>query len=597
MAQQETGQRREKKKIGDILLDAGLINPEQLKQALQKQSVTGKRIGNILVEMGAVSEENMVGALSKQLGFPSVDLKKLKASEALLKLFPPAFLLKHQIAPVGKEGKRLKIAMSNPLDRSTLNDIEFMTGSPVDPVVASSSAMEFFLKNHVEKEPVKLTKETSAERVEILEEETEKTDVLKLKNAAESDAVIRTVNRILAEAIRSNTASIHIKPRQNDALIRFRIDGMVRNISTISLDRFPAVVARLKMIGRMDIAVDRRPQNGSARLKIGEREVELSLSSLPTVYGEKIVIRIMEKIQDIRSLENLGMHPKDLSHYYALLSRPHGIILYVGPVGSGNTTTMYTTLRYLRSDENSIVTIEDPVEFHIPGINQVQVDPRENITFLSGLRSVLFQDPDIIMVSEIRDSETAELVFQSSLRGHMVLTSFYSNQAVSALTFLLDLGITPHMLATAVGGVVSQRLVRRNCTHCLEKYIPEPRVLAGLKIDVMEISKMRFYHGRGCPKCSGTGYNGQIGIFEILTVDPMIKERILHRASEGEILDAARKKGMTTMEENGLYLVLNKITTLEEILRTVPPEVIHTQREEDWEKQIISAFDDALYIL
>ncbi|MGE0082890.1 MAG: GspE/PulE family protein [Desulfococcaceae bacterium] len=596
----ETGQQKQTQKmIGHILMDAGLINREQLKQALQKQSVTGKRIGSILVENGLVSEENMMGALSRQLGFPSVDIRKTVISDELLKIFPADFLMKYQIVPIEKSENTLRIAMTNPLDRSTINDVEFMTGNSIEPMIASSSGIEGFLKKKIGGgEDIYGIREThSPDRVEVLEEDAALPDTLKLKSMAESPAVIRMVGKILSEAIRTGAGSIHIKPRQNDALIRFRIDGLLRNMNTVQADTYPAIIARLKLTARMEISVCKRPQSGNVTLKIGSHVADLRLSTVPTVYGEKMVIRIMEKIQKLRNLESLGMHPKDLSLYYSLLSRPHGIVLIAGPVGSGTSTTLYTTLRYLRSDENNIMTVEDPVEYHVPGINQMQINPRENITFVSGLRAALHQDPDIIMISELRDSETAHLIFQSSLRGHMVLSALYCGQAVSALTHLVSFGITPHMAASAIGGIVAQRLVRRNCAHCLERYVPEPRILASLNIDVMEVSKMHFYHGRGCEKCGETGYAGQIGIFEILNVDHSLKELILSQASEGEIFMQARKKGMTTMEENGLYLALNKITTLDEIVRVVPPDLIGTPRKEGWEKQIISAFDDALYIL
>ncbi len=596
----EAGQQKQtRKKIGHILMDAGLINREQLKQSLQKQSVTGKRIGSILVESGLVSEENMMGALSRQLGVPSVDIRKIQISDDLLKIFPPDFLMKYQIVPIEKSENALRIAMTNPLDLSTINDVEFMTGNSVEPMIASSSGIEGFLKKKIagQEDVFGLKEAHPPDRIEVLEEDAVRTDTLKLKNTAESPAVIRIISKILSDAIRSGAGSIHIKPRQNDALIRFRIDGLLRNINTIQADTYPAIIARLKLTARMDIAVFKRPQSGSVTLKIGDHVVDLRLSTVPTVYGEKMVIRMMEKIQKLRNLESLGMHPKDLSLYYSLLSRPNGIVLIAGPVGSGTSTTLYTTLRYLRSEENNIMTIEDPVEYYVPGINQMQVNPRENITFVSGLRAALQQDPDIIMISEIRDSETAHLMFQSSLRGHMVLSSLYCSQAVSALTHLVSFGINPHIAASAIGGIVGQRLVRRNCPHCLERYVPEPRVLAGLNIDVMEVSKMHFYHGRGCEKCGETGYAGQIGIFEILNVDHFLKELILRQAPEGEIFMQARKKGMTTMEENGLYLTLNKITTLEEIVRVVPPDMISMPRKDGWEKQIISAFDDALYIL
>ncbi|MFP4349073.1 MAG: GspE/PulE family protein [Thermodesulfobacteriota bacterium] len=587
----------QRKRIGDILLEAGLITREQMKAALQRQSVTGGRIGNIMVEMDFLSEENMVGALSKQLGIPSIDLKKVTVSEDLLKLLPENFLIKNQVVPIEREGNILKIAMANPLDRSTMNDIEFMIGGGVVPLVTTPSAVERFLKKLKGPEEDTRAGSGAAERMEVVVDEEQKVDTRKLLSSAESPAIIRSINRLLIDAIRTGTTNVHITPRQNDVLVRYRLDGILRNTTSFPAQVYPAILARLKSIAHMDIGVTRRPQNGGVSVRVGDMEADLRISMLPTFTGEKVVIRVVGKNQKMRNLENLGMHPKDLSTFYSLLSRPHGMILVVGPAGSGTSTTLYTSLRYLRSEESNIITIEDPIEFQIPGINQIQVNPRDGLTFSVGLRSIMHQDPDIIMVSEIRESEIARLMFQSAMMGHLVLSSTYTNNVVSTITHLMNFDIKPHMAASSIAGVVAQRLVRRNCPHCLERYIPEPKVLAGLNVDVMEVSKMNFYRGRGCSKCNDTGYRGQIGIFEILSIDYILKEIILKRASEREIFTAARHRGMTTMEENGLYLVLNKITTLEEILRVIPSDEISTQRKGAWEKQIISLFDEAIYLL
>lgn len=585
----------QRKRIGDILLEAGLITREQMKSALQKQSVTGGRIGNIMVEMKFLSEENMVGALSKQLGIPSIDLKKASVSEDMLKLLPEHFLIKNQVVPVKREGNTLKVAMANPLDQSTVSDIEFMIGGSVVPLVTTPSAVDRFLKRKIKKPEAGGA--GADERMEVVEDEERKVDTLKLQSSAESPAIVRSINKLLIDAIRSGATNVHITPRQNDVLVRYRLDGILRNTTSFPAQAYPAILARLKGIAHMDIGVSRRPQNGGVSVRVGDMEADLRISILPTFTGEKAVIRVVGKNQKMRNLENLGMHPKDLSTFYSLLSRPQGMVLVVGPAGSGTSTTLYTSLRYLRSEENNIITIEDPIEFQIPGTNQIQVNSREGLSFTVGLRSILHQDPDVVMISEIRDSETARLMFQSAMMGHLVLSSMYTNNVVSTITHLMNFDIKPHMAASSIAGVVAQRLVRRNCPHCLERYVPEPKILAGLNIDVMEVSKMNFYRGSGCLKCNNTGYLGQIGIFEILSIDYILKEIILKRASEREIFTAARQRGMTTMEENGLYLVLNKITTLEEILRVIPSDEISTQRKGAWEKKIISLFDEAIYLL
>jgi type IV pilus assembly protein PilB len=588
----QRGTRR--KKIGDILVDAGLITKDQMMKALQRQSMTGERLGKLLVDLKFLSEENLVGALSKQLGIPSVDMNKISVPDELMALLPLNFLMKHQVVPVEREGSTLKIAMTNPLDRAVISDIEFMFGGAVLPLVATSSSIENFLsarESSIEKEL------GTYEGIEFIEEQEEAVDVLHLKNAAKAPAIIRLVNQLLIEAIQTGTESIHIQPRQNDVLVLRRVDGQLRNMTTFQIQAYPAVLARLKIMGKMDVSAAFRPQNGSARVKVSERKVDVHISTLPTLNGEKAVLQLMEKKEKIRSMENLGMHPKDLSAFYSILSRLYGVVLVVGPLGNGISTTLYTTLRYLRTEELNIVTIEDPVEYQIPGINQVQANPKEGLDLMGGIRSLLHQDPNIIMVSEIRDSNMAQFVFQSSLRGYMILSSLYANNIVSAITYLTHSDIKSHLISASLSGLVAQRLVRRNCPHCLEKYTPEPRVLAGMSIDVMEISKMNFFRGKGCKKCEGTGYLGQIGIFEVLEIDYAMRELILRQASEREIFKAAREKGMTTMEEYGLYLVVNKITTLEEVLRSIPSDETITRRRDNWERRIISKFDDAIYVL
>ncbi|GBC60391.1 type II secretion system protein GspE [Desulfonema ishimotonii] len=588
----KTAQRSgEHKRIGDILLEAGLITADQMKAALREQAVSGKRLGSVLIRLGFISEENMVGALSRQLGFPSVDLKKVTLSHEMAGMLPPDFIIRHQLVPVGWADNTLKVAMVNPLDRSAIGDIEFMIGTAVQPLVTSMSAMEQFLDKMRKDHPSLSATPDGVETGSPSEGRAPDS-----QEPAEA-AANRIISKVLTDAVRSGATYVHVKPRQRDVMVRYRIDGVLQTAITFPAETWASFLERFKAMARMDIALTRHVQSGTATVRIGDRPANLMISVLPTLNGEKLVIRILGKGQKMRNPESLGMHPKDLSSYYALLARPSGILMVVGPSGSGTSTTLYTSLRFLRSEEKNIVTIEDPVEYEIPGINQVRVSVREGISFSAGLRSLVHQDPDVVMVSEIQDAETASLVFQAALRGRLMLSSLHINNAVSALAYLMTLDVRRHIVASSIAGIVAQRLVRRNCPHCLEKYIPEPRVLAGLNIDAMEVAKMHFFRGRGCVHCNHTGYSGQIGIYEILTVDHIIRELILRRASEREIFMAVRGKGMTTMEENGLYLVLNRITTLEEIVRVIPPDEIATRRKGAWEKYILSLFDDAIYLL
>lgn len=589
------------KKIGSILLDAGLITAEQMKTALQKQAVSGKRLGALLVEMDYLSEENLVTALSQQLGVPSVDLGRITIHPDVLKILPGPYMLKHEVLPLRLEDAQLLVTMVNPLDRSTVEEIAFMTGYEVIPMVTSSSAMSRYLEQHVGKLK-NMTTEAEEALVEKIEsdrdkQKTESARSTDVKGASEDRDVARTLNRILTNALRFSVQYIHIKPRQKDILVRFRSEGFLKNMMSFPPAIYPALVYRLKSLARMNPSVSRLPQEGSAQFRAEGRTVDFQVSVLPTLHGEKVVIRILDMHQQIKNPENLGMHPKDLSAFYTLLAGPPGILLMAGPVDSGITTTLYTALRYMRTEENNIVTIEDPIEYELPGINQVQVGGGGPVSLSQALRIALQQDPDIIMTSGIREPETARLVYEAACRGYRVLSSLHVNHSVAAITHLAHLNFAPHMIAATLSGTIAQRLVRRNCQHCLERYVPEPRVFSGLNINMREISKTHFYRGKGCRHCNGAGYTGRIGIFEILSIDHVIREMIANRAPVRDIFHTARKNGMTTMQENGLYMVLNKITTLEEILRVVPREETGIRREGAWEEHILSAYDDAIYVL
>jgi type IV pilus assembly protein PilB len=568
----------QRRKIGDHLFAAGLITAEQLAAALERQATTREKLGRVLVSLGFLTEDQVAQGLAEQLGLALYRPEAPPSSE-LLTLLPRTVMEDRQIVPVSLEKNVLTLAMADPLDFTTIKDVQFLTGVSVKPLVATPSTVEGILRGNIAP-PQNNVREAlrniqpSAEQIEVVDgSEEDKEDILKLRQAGEAAPVISLVNTLLSEAVKADSSDIHIEPRGRDALVRFRIDGLLRDMTVLQPALYPPVVSRLKIMGKMDISVRLRPQDGSTKIRMGDREIDLRISTLPTVYGEKMVIRILDKSRQAISLKDLGMLPSDLTTLRSFLSRPQGMILVTGPTGSGKTTTLYAALQQVRSEAVNIITVEDPVEYLIPGINQVRVNERAGITFASGLRSILRQDPNIIMVGEIRDRETAEIAFQSSLTGHLVLSTLHTNNAVAAITRLTDIGVEPYLVASSVIGILAQRLIRRNCPWCLAPYTPDGTVLSDLNIEPSN-NQIRFHRGMGCEKCLNAGYRGRVGIYEILKIDDAVRDLIVGRATERRILRQARQAGMSTMEEDGLYKSVRKITTPEEILRVLPPEEI-----------------------
>ncbi len=568
----------ERRRIGDILLDAGLISADQLESALKNQGGSRERLGRVLVALGYLSEEQVARGLAEQLLIPQVTAEEVIAAAPLFARFPRRLVEERQAFPVVETKNSIRLAMVDPLDFAAMSDVQFHTGKTVQPAVATPSLVNLFLRGGSTKgSEVReaLRKIQPTDQIEVLEggEEEDDHDILTLKQAGEAAPIVSMVNMILSEAAKSNASDVHIEPREKDLLVRFRIDGILRDISTLPSYLHPSVVSRVKIMAKMDISIRRRPQDGSTKIKMGEREIDLRISTLPTLYGEKMVIRILDKSRQLLALEDLGILPGDLNVLRSFLARPQGMLLVTGPTGSGKSTTLYAALLQVRSEGVNIVTVEDPIEYQIPGINQVHVNEKAGITFANGLRSILRQDPNVIMVGEIRDRETAEIAFQAALTGHLVLSTLHTNNAVAAITRLVNIGVEPYLVASSVVGVMAQRLVRRNCPNCLASYQPDPMVLAQLHLD-QRIEQVRFYHGTGCEQCNFVGYKGRIGVYEILKVDDVVREFIINRASERKILAQGRSAGMTTMEEDGFFKVIKRVTTAEEILRVIPPEEI-----------------------
>ncbi|MBP1725360.1 MAG: type secretion system protein GspE [Deltaproteobacteria bacterium] len=565
-----------RKKIGQLLLAAGLITEDQLVEALDRQKQTKRRhLGKILIEMGLAEEEDICRALATQLNLPFVALSELEIPQEAVELLARKQAESKLILAVGKQERRLRLAMANPLDYGTIDDVKFRTGLEVTVVVASETDIRKAIEKHYNKDEIDfdlLSRVMPSAEVEVLPDEREpdtEYNVDELIRQSEIAPIVRLANAILADAIKLNASDIHIEPQEREVLVRYRVDGMMKNIFKVNLPVLAPLVSRIKIIGDMDIAVKRRPQDGRTKLKVANKHYDLRISTLPTIFGEKVVIRILDQARAFISLADLGFQGAELEVLTSVLSRPQGIVLVTGPTGSGKSSTLYGALNHLRSEVINIVTVEDPVEYQLPGINQVQVNERAGITFAAGLRSILRQDPNVVMVGEIRDTETAKIAFQAANTGHLVLSTLHTNDAPSAVTRLIDLGIDPFVIASSLLCVLAQRLVRRNCPHCLVPDAVQESVLARLDLSRDQARGVR--KGQGCEACQFTGYSGRAGIFEMLTINDDLRKLIVRGASDTEIAAEARRLGIRDLHADGLFKLCQGLTSVEELMRTAPP--------------------------
>jgi type IV pilus assembly protein PilB len=565
-----------RKKMGQLLLAAGLITEDQLVEALDRQKQTKRRyLGKILVEMGLAQEEDICRALATQLNLPFVTLSELEIPQEVVELLARKQADSKLILAVGKQERRLRLAMANPLDYGTIDDVKFRTGLEVTVVVASETDIRKAIEKHYNKDEIDfdlLSRVMPSAEVEVLPDEREpdtEYNVDELIRQSEIAPIVRLANAILADAIKLNASDIHIEPQEREVLVRYRVDGMMKNIFKVNLPVLAPLVSRIKIIGDMDIAVKRRPQDGRTKLKVANKHYDLRISTLPTIFGEKVVIRILDQARAFISLADLGFQGAELEVLTSILSRPQGIVLVTGPTGSGKSSTLYGALNHLRSEVINIVTVEDPVEYQLPGINQVQVNERAGITFAAGLRSILRQDPNVVMVGEIRDAETAKIAFQAANTGHLVLTTLHTNDAPSAVTRLIDLGIDPFVIASSLLCVLAQRLVRRNCPHCLVPDAVQESVLARLDLSRHQARGVR--KGQGCEACQFTGYSGRAGIFEMLTINDDLRKLIVRGAADTEIAAEARRLGIRDLHADGLFKLCQGLTSVEELMRTAPP--------------------------
>lgn len=553
-------------RLGELLIQKHCITPEQLEKALEIQKKTGEKLGEVLQKMGLVESREVYEALAEQLGTPYVDLDSYVIDPRVVTILPEKFCRQHQVVPIGEEGNTLIIAMANPVDVVAIDRIRLMTKREIRPVIATPQDIEKTLNAYygVGESVEELIREATQESL-VLPEEEEELKIDQLKALGEEAPIIRVVNMIILQAIRSGASDIHIEPQEDQVRIRFRIDGILHDITSTSIRVHPAIVSRIKILSRMNIAERRLPQDGRFQVTVDNRAIDFRVSSLPTIFGEKIVMRILDKSTLLLDLDRLGFEGEDLEKFYRLIQHPYGMILLTGPTGSGKTTTLYSALNFINKPDLNIITIEDPVEYRLPGINQVQVRPKIGLTFANALRAIMRQDPDVIMVGEIRDYETAEIAIHAALTGHLVFSTLHTNTAAGALVRLQEMGIPSYLIASALVGVVAQRLVRKICERCKVEFEVYGNIARELTHG--EKDRITVFRGRGCPECNKTGYRGRIAVSEVLVMDDDIRALVLRNATEREIAEKACAKGMKTLRENAIRKVLRGVTTLEEMYR------------------------------
>lgn len=570
---QPVNQAQHRKRLGQLLLDRGYITRDQLDEALEEHRRNETRLGFHLVSLGYVDEEELGEVLELQYDIPAVELGEISVEEDLLDLVPSEFASKNLVLPIERNGRTLTVAMATPNDLSLIDDLRFRTGLEVKPKVASAYA----LRHAIEKQYLGLNErfsgileELEREEVEVLEEEDDEAEDLtagEVQAQVEEAPVVRLINGILTDAVRREASDIHIEPYEDSLRVRYRVDGVLQDIMSPPKRLKSALISRIKILADLDIAERRLPQDGRIKMKMGDRVIDFRVSTLPVTAGEKIVLRILDKSNLRLSLEDFGMEPKAERDFLNAVHNPYGMILVTGPTGSGKTTTLYSALDRLNTSQVNIMTAEDPVEYNLAGINQVQIKPQVGLDFAAALKSFLRQDPDIVMVGEIRDLETGGIAIKAALTGHLVLSTLHTNDAASTVTRMVDMGLEPFNLASAVQVITAQRLVRRICDQCRVKTGYSDSELQAAGFDAEKVQDVAFYEGEGCQACDDTGYSGRQGLYEVMPVSGQIRKMILDGASADELKRQAIENGMITLRQDGLIKVRRGITTLEEVLR------------------------------
>ncbi|MFH1018181.1 MAG: type IV-A pilus assembly ATPase PilB [Pseudomonadota bacterium] len=556
-------------RLGELLVRENLISSQQLQKAQEEQRKGGGRLGYNLTKLGYMKESDLTSFLSKQYGVPSINLQDFEIEQDVINLVPKEVAEKHQIIPVNRSGASLIVAMSDPSNIYAIDDLKFLTGYNIEVVVASEAAIKEAIERYYD-QGEKFEDVLSGfddQGIEFVESE-ENIDVSDLSKSAEEAPVVKLCNLILTDAIKKGASDIHVEPYEKTFRVRFRIDGVLYEVMKPPLKLKNAITSRLKIMSKLDIAERRLPQDGRIKLKLGKgKEMDFRVSVLPTLFGEKVVLRLLDKSNLQLDMTKLGFEERALKDFKDAIDKPFGMVLVTGPTGSGKTTTLYSALAELNKIADNISTAEDPVEFNLPGINQVQMHEDIGLNFASALRSFLRQDPDIIMVGEIRDFETAEIAVKAALTGHLVLSTLHTNDAPSTINRLLNMGIEPFLVASSVNAIVAQRLCRKICGECREEVKVPPQTLidAGMAPDAAH--KVALFQGKGCPNCSDTGFKGRIAIYEMMPVNEEVREFILNGASTAEIKREGMRLGMKSMRGSALTKLEEGITTLEEVLR------------------------------
>lgn len=559
---------RRRKLLGEVMVGAGFVAPQHLAEAIALQAANhrGERLGQVLLGMGAVTQQQVGHAIASQLGLDFVDVGAQPPDEHVLLALPEHLARRFRAIPLQVSPRRMTLGMVDPLDILAIDDVRRQTGREIDPAVITH---DDFLRILNQYPALDQSVETMIQEIKTRGADDEELDTL--RRLVDDAPVVRLVNAIILQAVRRRASDIHIEPQEHRVRIRFRIDGTLYNVMTPPKHIQAGVASRVKIMAQMDIAERRLPQDGRIQADVDGRDIDLRVSTIPTIFGEKVVMRILDRGAALVGLDKIGLLSENRQRFESLMSAPYGIILLTGPTGSGKTTTLYGMLNRLNSTESNIITVEDPVEYQLLGVNQVQVNPKAGLTFANGLRSFLRQDPDIIMVGEIRDEETARIAIHAALTGHLVLSTLHTNDAPGAVTRLVDMGIEPFLVASSLVGVIAQRLVRVLCDRCKEAYTPSPEVRQRLGAnDGLRVREpAAFYRPVGCDACQGIGYRGRTGIFEIMLMDDALKALVTSRTAANEIRDHAVRAGMATLAADGLAKVMLGSTSPEEVLDVV----------------------------
>ena len=563
-------------RLGEILVKESLITQDQLQKALEFQRVNGGKLGSCLTKMGFITDDDITGVLSRQYGVPSINLKYYEIDPTVIRLIPQDTALRYQVVPLSRVGSVLTIAMTDPTNVFAMDDVKFMTGFNVEPVVASEAAISDAISRFYGgaaangEELSNLMRDLVEEELELAPDD-EELDAASLEKAAEEAPIIKLVNLILTDSVKRGASDIHIEPYETEMRVRFRIDGMLQTVMTPPLKVKDAMTSRMKIMAKLDIAEKRLPQDGRIMIKYKadgkKKELDFRVSTVPTLYGEKIVLRLLDKENLRLDMTKLGFEQESLTKFERNILKPYGMVLVTGPTGSGKTNTLYSSVARLNQVDTNIMTAEDPVEFQLGGINQVQMKEQIGLNFAAALRAFLRQDPNIILVSEIRDFETAEIAVKAALTGHLVLSTLHTNDAPSTISRLMNMGIEPFLVATSVNLICAQRLVRRICSNCKEEVEVPPQVLldAGYREDELKTTKI--YHGKGCSICNKGGYKGRTGLYEVMEINDELRELILVGASALELKKKAVEQGMLTLRRSGLVKIAAGMTTMDEVLR------------------------------